>query len=102
MSRAAQIVFMARLDDVFIEKRVARFCVLETVPETIFLIWRCQTKLKGPRELGNIVNGSLDEFCGLGMDGEIASIIGTARWISVTSRFPDTQQVGAPTVPGRS
>jgi len=35
-------------------------------------------------------------------NGEIASIIGTAGWISVTSRFPRAQQVGAPTVPGRS
>ena len=61
------VVFMPHLDDVFIEKRVARFCVLETVPETIFLIWRCQNKLNGPREMGNIVNGSLDEFGALGM-----------------------------------
>src|SRR5271163_2438492 len=60
-----------------------------------------------PERIGQ--SQGVGEYCGgvyrwilPNWNAEIPCIIGTPRLISVPSRFPNSRQVGAPTVPGRS
>src|SRR5271155_3690913 len=57
---------MARFDHVLMEKRACGYLRSGGCFGRYFCIWRCQNLVQGPRQRGNIVEGSIDGLYRLG------------------------------------
>ena len=69
--------------------------------ERYFCIWICQNKVQRPRYCGNIVEVFLDRLYTLGMTRFYPYVVLHDGVLSCPA-FPDSEQLGVPTVPGRS
>jgi len=69
--------------------------------ERYFCIWICQNKVQRPRHWGNIVEVFLDRLYTLGMARFYPYVVLQDGVLSCPAS-PDSEQLGVPTVPGRS